>query len=1191
VIACTTCGTDNESGRKFCIQCGNRLAVPCPACSTVNPLDARFCGQCGTALTAAGTAPEAVRRADEDRETEPPGGQGRLPAIIAERRLVSVVFVDLVGFTTASEVRDAEDTRELLTRYYETAQEIMARHGGTIEKFIGDAVMAVWGTPTAHEDDAERAVRSAIELVNAVARLASVDGPLQARAGVLTGEAAVSIGAAGQGMVAGDLVNTASRLQSAAAPGTVLVGEATYRAASRAIEFEDAGARELKGKAGEVHVWRAVSVVALRGGEGRAVILEPPFVGRDDDLQLLKDLFHATAREGKPRLVTVSGLAGIGKSRLLWELEKYLDGVIEGVFWQVGRSPSYGEGISYWALAEMIRGRAGISDADDADSVRQKVATTLERFLKDEAERRWIEARILGLLGLDELPSESREELFAAWRTLFERIAAESPVVLVFLDLQWADQGTLDFVEHVLTWARTSPIMVLAEARPELFDRRPTWGRSVRSATLIHLEPLAKPEMERLLTGLVPDLPLDALRRIVERAEGVPLYAVETLRMLIDRGILRTAGRQYEVAGAVPELAVPETLHALIAARLDALSPEQRGLMTDASILGVSFSLSALVGVSKLPAGEVTEQVEHLTRRELLILDADPRSPERGQYRFIQGVVREVAYQSLAKRDRQAKHVAAARFFEGLGDDEIAGVLATHYLAAYRAAHTGPEADALAAQARVALRAAADRATSLHDLLGALAYVEDALTITTDPAEQALLHERAVPLAGEAAHFQRAYQHGGEARRLFGQTGDRIAILRTAAAEASVQLAEHRDQTTIEMLQADLAAAADLPPSPEVASAQVELARAMMLAGNDDAVTWCDRVLAQPAVATPPVLLEAIITKGTALQRLGRVVESEALLRGATVIADAQGNLVASMRARNNLRVMLQDVDLPDSLVVLREVYDLARRFGQRTWLLHSVAATLDVGFRLGTWDAYLDEARAELEEAEGYYRQWLHAEEARRRTYLGDPVAAERSFDEVLAAPSIVESAQATSWNLAGKADALTAQGRFDEAFAIAETSWNKSAEVDTGFQAALFAAVADGRADRVTRLISRWRDLDTGQLPLQRAFDFMSLSLLALIERRWDDARIASVAAEQQMEGTGADLLGARFRLAFGHLGANRFPEAVRAAQAAEAFFSERNAMAYVERYRSAAFVHAEQDPSSASPSERSPSVRAGG
>ena len=1192
MIACPVCATENDDGRKFCIECGTRLSQPCPVCASVNPGGARFCGECGTTLGAGKSGAAGVPSLD-------PAAVGALPADVstpvapvAERRLVSVVFVDLVGFTSASEGRDAEDTRELLTSYYETARDIVGRHGGTIEKFIGDAVMAVWGTPTAHEDDAERAVRSAMELVAAVPRLSPTGQLLQARAGVLTGEAAVSIGAEGQGMVAGDLVNTASRLQSAAVPGSVLVGDATYRAASRAIAFEDAGQRELKGKDGSVHVWEAVSVVALRGGEGRAAVLEPPFVGREDELQVLKDLFHATEREGKPRLVTLFGLAGIGKSRLLWELEKYLDGVVDGVFWQEGRSPSYGEGISYWALAEMLRSRAGINDADDPASARQKVAAMIARFVSDDSERRWIEPRVLGLLGSDQLPSETRDELFAAWRTLFERIASQAPVVLVFLDLQWADQGTLDFVEHMLAWARTSPIVVLAEARPELFDRRPGWGRSVRSATLLHLEPLPNAAMEALLLGLVPNLPSDAVRRIVDRAEGLPLYAVETLRMLVDRGVLEADGRHYVVTGDVPELKVPETLHALIAARLDALTPEQRGLVTDASVLGISFTLPALIGVSRLGEAEVAGLAEGLVRREILIVDSDPRSPDRGQYRFVQGVVREVAYQSLAKRDRQTKHMAAARYFESLGDDEIAGVLATHYLAAHRAAHAGPEADALAAQARVALRAAADRAAALHDLAGAVTYIEDAVSITTDERDQAALHERAVPLAGEAAQFQRAYDHARAARALFGQLGDRLAVVRTAAAEASVQLAEHRDQTTIAMLEADLAAVADLPPSSEVASAQVELARALMLAGRHEAVAWCDRVLAQPTVATARVLLEAIITKGTALQREGRVIEAEALLRGAIAIADAQGNLSASMRSRNNLRVMLMEVNLRDALSGMQDVYDLARRYGQQTWVLHAVGSTLDVAFRLGQWDSYLEQARAEIGETSGYYVHWLHAEEARRQTYRGDPEQAERVFDTVLAAQSIIESEQATSWNLAGKADALIGQGRFEEALATAMTSWGKSAEFDTGLQAGLFSAVATGSAASLATVVGRSHELIAGELPLRVAFDAMGESFDALLGQRWDEGRVAASTAEQLMEKVGAETLLARFRLAYGHLALGRIPDAQRAADLADAFFAERGAMAYVDRYRAAAFVDpSTRKPDTAATPDRASGVRAAG
>ncbi|MDQ3406703.1 MAG: AAA family ATPase, partial [Chloroflexota bacterium] len=421
---------------------------------------------------------------------------------MAERRLVSVLFADLVGFTPFAEERDSEDVRETLTRYFDLASEVITRYGGTVEKFIGDAVMAVWGTPTAQEDDAERSIRAALELVAAVREL----GPgIQARAGVLTGEAAVTLGATNQGMVAGDIVNTAARLQSVAEPGTVLVGESTMRSASAAITFEDAGEHELKGKSGPMPAWRALRVVAERGGRGRSDILEAPFVGRDDELRLLKELFHATGREGRTRLVSVMGPAGIGKSRLGWEFFKYIDGVLEPVWWHTGRSPSYGEGITFWALGEMVRRRAGLAADDDEATTRTRIAETVAEHIPDEGERRWIEPALLALLGIGTETGGS-EQLFSAWRTFFERMAETGTLALVFEDLHWADSGTLEFIEHLLEWSRTSPIFIVTLARPELLERRPNWGAGKRNFTSLYLEPLAEPAMGELLSGLVPGL-------------------------------------------------------------------------------------------------------------------------------------------------------------------------------------------------------------------------------------------------------------------------------------------------------------------------------------------------------------------------------------------------------------------------------------------------------------------------------------------------------------------------------------------------------------------------------------------------------------------------------------------------------------------------------------------------------------
>jgi class 3 adenylate cyclase len=297
---CPECGTENREGRKFCSECGRALAALCPACGTTNEPGDSFCGECGAALKAAAPAVVPVAR--------------EAPA--SERRLVSVLFADLVGFTTIAEARDSEEARELLSRYSELARTLIKRYGGTVEKFIGDAVMAVWGTPTTTEDDAERAVRAALDLVASVPEL---DPALQARAGVLTGEATVTIGAEGEGMVAGDLVNTASRIQTAAEPGTVLVGDATRRSTEQAIVYESAGEHELKGKAEQVALWRALRVVSARGGSLKSAGLEPPFVGRDRELKLIKDIFHGCATEKRAHLVSVTGIAGHGKSRLVWE--------------------------------------------------------------------------------------------------------------------------------------------------------------------------------------------------------------------------------------------------------------------------------------------------------------------------------------------------------------------------------------------------------------------------------------------------------------------------------------------------------------------------------------------------------------------------------------------------------------------------------------------------------------------------------------------------------------------------------------------------------------------------------------------------------------------------------------------------------------------------------------------------------
>jgi class 3 adenylate cyclase len=941
-MRCPGCGTENQAGRKFCVECGNRLSTGCPSCGTPYEAGEKFCGECGTALSEAASGP-----AGAPSET-PAAGDDRL----AERRLVSVLFADLVGFTGLAEDQDPEEARELLSRYFATARTTIERYGGRAEKFIGDAVMALWGAPVAHEDDAERAVRAALDLVDAVAGL---DGRLTLRAGVLTGEAAVTLGAEGEGMVAGDLVNTASRLQAAAAPGSVYVGDATYRSTRDAVAYEPIEEQTLKGKSLPVAAWQALRVIAGRGGSRRSEQLEPPFVGRDPELRQLKALLHETGAERRARLVSIVGQPGIGKTRLIWEFEKYVDGIVESVAWHQGRSPAYGEGITFWALGEMVRTRAGLAETDDQATSLEQLGATLREWMPDEHERAWVAPRLAALLGLRDSPGGDRSELFAAWRRFFERISERTTTVLVFEDLQWADKGLVDFIESLLEWSRNYPILVISLARPELLDRHSSWGAGMRSFTSLHLDPLPEEAMRALLEGLAPGLPNDATHRIVERAEGVPLYAVETVRMLIDAGRLvrdDEAGR-YRLTGDLGELRVSESLHALIAARLDALEASDRQLLQDAAVLGQTFTVQALAAISNRAVDDVEERLRALVRRELLTFHADPRSPERGQFGFVQGVVREVAHETLARRDRRTRHLAAARYYEALGEDELAAVLASHYHEAYRATPEGPEADALAAQARLALRAAAERAAALHSHAQATALYCQAVSLTTDPVEQALLLERAGQAAEAEAQLGEAQEYYAQAADRYVDAGDRLAAARAGARRAGAQLMSGMAEEARQQLDGILTEI-DVPGADAATVAQVaaQLGRAEMLLADDRALEHLERALVLAADADDVrTLIEAMTSKGAALHHAQRRREGVGVLAGAVKLADLYGITAARFRAMYNLAGRLAQDDVSEASEVLREGYQLATELGDRQWLLGFAEFRANIGVNTGEWD------------------------------------------------------------------------------------------------------------------------------------------------------------------------------------------------------------------------------------------------
>ncbi len=944
-MVCASCGAENTVGRKFCDECGASLASTCPSCGSANRGGARFCGECGTALGGGVVSASLPSSATARREP------AAAAATVAERRLVTVLFADLVGFTPFAEERDAEEVREALTRYFDLARDVIDRYGGVVEKFIGDAVMAVWGTPIAHEDDAERAVRAGLDLVDEVRSL----GPgIQARAGLLSGEAAVNVGATDQGMVAGDLVNTAARLQSVAAPGTILVGEATMRAAAGAIAFEEAGPQILKGKASPVPAWRALRVVAQRGGSGRPDQLDPPFVGRDEEFRVLKDALHATGRDRRARLVSITGPAGIGKSRLAWEFEKYIDGVVESIYWHRGRSPSYGAGLTFWALGEMVRRRAGLAETDDETATRAGVAEILDTFVPDRGDREWIEPALLTLLGVEGAPAGGRDVLFAAWRMLFERIANAGTTVLVFEDLHWADSGLLDFIDHILEWSRGVPILIVTLARPELFERRPDWGAGKRNFTALALEPLPEADMRQLLAGLVPGLPEPAVRVIVKRADGVPLYAVETVRMLVAEGRLERDGDAFRPVGDLGELAVPESLRSLIASRLDALDPADRGLLQDAAVLGQSFGVGGLAVVTGLAEVDLEPRLRALVRRELLEIEVDPRSPERGHYSFVQALIREVAYGTLARRDRRAKHLAVARYYEAQGDEELAGGLARHYLDAYRASAEGQEAAAIAVQARIALKAAAERAVALGAHDQAVTLLEEALEVASESADQTDLLELAATSARAAGRYPSGEAFARRALALLAGGDDGAAIARATALLAMVLLGGGQAQASRDALESALDQLGDDREGEAAAAILTHLARARYRTGDyTGALEAADRALTiAERLHLEALFLEALLNRASALGYLGRHREACIVLEGTVRLAAAAGQVSTEIRARHNLANSLYEDDPRQAAAVARAGLELAEKVGVRpmaVWL--ATVLITDAYLAAGDWD------------------------------------------------------------------------------------------------------------------------------------------------------------------------------------------------------------------------------------------------
>jgi class 3 adenylate cyclase/tetratricopeptide (TPR) repeat protein len=926
----------------------------CAVCGQDNPGGFRFCGACGASLTAPAAAPAE------------------------ERRLVTVLFCDLVGFTARSDQADPEDVGALLRPYHTRLRAEIERLGGTLDKFIGDGVMAVFGAPLAHEDDPERAVRCALGMLAAIDELnqasPALDLDLAVRIGITTGEALVRLGSAQhtEGVV-GDVVNTASRLQGVAPVGGVVVGEATFWATSRLFEYQELAPVRVKGKADPVPVWRLLGARSRTGIEAvrRA---GTPFVGRQAELRLLEDLFERTLADRTVRLVTVVGEPGVGKSRFVSELAASVDARPELVTWRQGRCLPYGDGITFWALAEIVKAQAGILESDPPAQVSAKLRAAVAALLPDPSEREWLRARLAPLVGVadaDAVKAE-RAELFAAWRRFVEAMAAADPTVLVVEDLHWADPAMLEFLEHLVEHAAGLPLLVVATARPELLERHPAWGDGPAS-TRIPLTALSDLETARLVAALVGKavLPVGVQALLLERAGGNPLYAEEFARLLADQGLVAENQADGEAA-AVPDIPVPETVHGLIAARLDTLVPEVRALVQDAAVVGRVFWPGAVAAMDGAGGQAIQAALDELERKQLVQRARTSSVQHQVEYVFWHALVRDVAYAQIPRAGRARRHQAVAEWVEKVAGErvgDLAEVVAHHYrqALAYARAAREPQAriDELVEPTRRFLVLAGDRTINL-DLDRARAYYRQAVELgqPRDPERPHLL-VRTGRVAFQSGDYPEAVAVYEEAIADLRRSGDlqglgatlgRLAIVfwnQGDTRRANAVLTE-----AIELLERE-------PPGPELVSAYVRMAGDRVISGHArEALDWADRALAlaDDLGGLPRVRPRILDARGMARCDLGDFGGMDDLRSGLALGLEL-GSGYDTAVLYNNLAEPVWLVEGPEAaLAVCADGVDFAVRRGLSEAAMWLRASTLGALLDLGRWEeavALADEAIA----------------------------------------------------------------------------------------------------------------------------------------------------------------------------------------------------------------------------------------
>jgi class 3 adenylate cyclase/tetratricopeptide (TPR) repeat protein len=976
-----------------------------------------FCTACGQALVVAPV----------------PAGP-TLPGPEEERRLVSVLAVDLVGFSLSAQQLDPEDLQVAQREFFEVVRVVVQNAGGTVAKRIGDAVVAVFGAPTAYENDPYRAVRAGLEVQASLAGRTMPDGrPLVARVGVSTGEALVAFEAdRAEPRVAGDVLSRAMGMQACAPPGGVLVGLQTHRATSSTIAYEDHAQVVLAGRGAPIDSWVATGLRARSGVVEDAL----PLVGRDAETGLLVSALRRAMQERRGQLVTLVGEPGLGKSRLTRALLEHIDSPATPtlVRWRVGACLPYGEGVSYWALGQVVKAQAQVLESDSGALARHKLEASVDSVLGRGAGPDLVAqvkermAALLGLPGTGGEVADGGDEVdasHAAWRRYLLALAEDSPTVLVLEDLHWADDGFLDFLRSLVEAATSVPLLVLATARPELLERRPDWVAGLSDGMTITLTPLTEPETETVLARLLGDtvLPAPLQRRLLDLVNGNPLYAEEYVRMLTDTGVLGAHSRDL-----LADLPLPDSVQGVVDSRLDLLTAAERSVVSAAAVVGQTFWEGAIAAVADADRDEVLACLEALEQRE--VVRRIPRATMAGEreFAFRHVLVRDAAYHRIPRSIRVVQHQRCAewldRFSPERGDD-VAELRAHHRTTAYElAAVLGADLEPYAQPARQALVTAAERALRLHAVSAAHGFARRAVMLWYGHEDDPAALKTAL-LAAELAFLDDPhafYADGGPAKVL--ETAEKLLELgdRRAAAKAQVLLgqAEWYRGGGAELSARHLQRAVDLlaeePASEQSTHALAELGRLRMLSHQyADAIALSDRAM---AIARPLGLLEveanALITAGTARYSLGDplgIVQQEEALR-----LCRQHGLRALQRAANNLATTMQEEGR------LRRSYELIDESARATrgWGLSLTTRADDSEMALmawydGQWDRLLEHTEAFLATAGAEAQQWeshLLALAGIVRALRGEPVPAE--LDHIVERarrsgfPSLVRSALA---------------------------------------------------------------------------------------------------------------------------------------------------------------------------------------